>query len=42
MHRLILPLFPILRLMGAVAGERNTAISLLNSRFWVAVIPGKD
>jgi len=26
--------------MGSVAGERNSALSLLNSRFWVAVIPG--
>jgi hypothetical protein len=28
--------------MGSVAGERNTALSLLNSGFWVAVIPGID
>jgi len=26
--------------MGSVAGERNSALSLLNSGFWVAVIPG--
>jgi hypothetical protein len=26
--------------MGSVAGERKTALSLLNSGFWVAVIPG--
>ena len=30
----------MLRLMGAVPGQRNTAVSLLNSGFWVAVIPG--
>jgi hypothetical protein len=26
--------------MGSLAGERNTALSLLNSGFWVGVIPG--
>ena len=26
--------------MGSVAGERKTALSLLHSGFWVAVIPG--
>ena len=26
--------------MGSLAGERNTALSLLHSGFWVAVIPG--
>ncbi|CAF3622315.1 unnamed protein product [Rotaria sp. Silwood1] len=39
-HRYLIPLFPILRLMGSLPGERDTALSLLNSRFWVAVIPG--
>jgi len=26
--------------MGSVAGKRDTALSLLNSGFWVAFIPG--
>jgi len=42
MHRYLIPLFPILRLMGSVAGERDTGLSLLNSGFWVGVIPGTN
>jgi hypothetical protein len=41
-HRFLTPFFPILRLMGAVPGERKSALSLLKSGFWVAVIPGID
>lgn len=39
-HRYLIPMFPILRFMGSVPGERRTALSLLKSGFWVAVIPG--
>ncbi|UJR13595.1 hypothetical protein I4U23_000608 [Adineta vaga] len=39
-HRQIMLIFSFLRLMGCVPGKRDTAVSLLNSRFWVAVIPG--
>ncbi|CAF1000975.1 unnamed protein product [Adineta steineri] len=39
-HRQLIPFFPVLRLLGCVPGQRDTAISLLNSGFWVAVIPG--
>ena len=30
----------MLRLMGALPGQRGTAVSLLTSGFWVAVLPG--
>ncbi len=40
MHRSLTPFFPLLRLMGAVPGEPKSALSLLKSGFWVAVIPG--
>lgn len=39
-HRLLTPFFPVLRLMGSVPGERKSALSLLKSGFWVAVMPG--
>lgn len=41
-HRLLIPWFPVLRLMGSVAGKRETAVSLLKSGFWVGVIPGRE
>jgi hypothetical protein len=40
MHHYLTPFFPILRLIGAVPGEPNSALSLLKSGFWVVVIPG--
>jgi len=39
-HRLLIQLFPILRMVGAVPGERESAVALLNAGFWCAVIPG--
>ncbi|CAF1218748.1 unnamed protein product [Adineta ricciae] len=39
-HRQVMFFFPFLRLMGCVPGKRDTAVSLLNSGFWVVVIPG--
>ncbi|CAF1064600.1 unnamed protein product [Rotaria magnacalcarata] len=39
-HRYLTPFFPLLRLMGSVPGEPKSALSLLKSGFWVAVVPG--
>lgn len=39
-HRLLATALPWLRFLGSVPGYRTTAVNLLKSGFWVAVIPG--